>query len=678
MASTDTGADTNALETQAAILARPVTEARRMADAIRALAIDAVQAANSGHPGMPMGMADAATALWTRALKFDAADPRWPDRDRFVLSAGHGSMLLYALLHLTGQSGMTADDLRHFRQLHSPAAGHPEFGEHPGIETTTGPLGQGLATAVGMALAERLMAARFGKSLVDHRTWVIAGDGCLMEGISQEAISLAGHLKLDKLTVLWDDNAISIDGSTDLSTSEDQLKRFAAAGWATKRVDGHDAAAVAAALSMAQRSKKPTLIACKTIIGFSAPNKAGTSGVHGAPLGAAEAEAAKAALGWTSAPFEVPDDLRAAWQTAGARGASPRRSWLKRLARHPMRAEFERVMAGRLPENFHETVAALKADIAENRPKLASRQASQKALDALVPDVPEMIGGSADLTGSNLTFVKGMGYVTPGNFAGRYIHYGIREHGMAAAMNGIALHGGLIPYGGTFFVFADYMRPALRLAALMRQRVIHVLTHDSIGLGEDGPTHQPVEHLASLRAMPGLFTFRPADAMETAECWELALRRADGPSLLALSRQTLPSLRGDTAENRSARGGYVLAEADGVRQVTLLATGSEVAIAMEARMALAAEGIAAAVVSLPCWELFAQQDESYRVGVLGNVLRVGVEAGVGMGWERWLGADGIFIGMSSFGASAPFQELYKHFGITSEAIVAATKKRLSV
>ena len=661
MASTDTGADTNALATQAAILARPVTEARRMADAIRALAIDAVQAANSGHPGMPMGMADAATALWTRTLKFDAADPRWPDRDRFVLSAGHGSMLLYALLHLTGQAGMTADDLRNFRQLHSPAAGHPEFGEHPGIETTTGPLGQGLATAVGMALAERLMAARFGKSLVDHRTWVIAGDGCLMEGISQEAISLAGHLKLDKLTVLWDDNAISIDGSTDLSTSEDQLKRFAAAGWATKRVDGHDAAAVAAALSMAQRSKKPTLIACKTIIGFSAPNKAGTSGVHGAPLGAAEADAAKAALGWTSAPFEVPDDIRAAWQTAGARGASPRRSWLKRLARHPMRAEFERVMAGRLPENFHEAVAALKADIAENRPKLASRQASQKALDALVPDVPEMIG-----------------YVTPGNFAGRYIHYGIREHGMAAAMNGIALHGGLIPYAGTFFVFADYMRPALRLAALMRQRVIHVLTHDSIGLGEDGPTHQPVEHLASLRAMPGLFTFRPADAMETAECWELALRRAEGPSLLALSRQTLPSLRGDTAENRSARGGYVLAEADGVRQVTLLATGSEVAIAMEARMALAAEGIAAGVVSLPCWELFAQQDESYRAAVLGTVLRVGIEAGVAMGWERWLGADGIFIGMSSFGASAPFQELYKHFGITADAIVAATKKRLSV
>ncbi len=677
MASTDTGADTGALAAQAAILARPVAEARRMADAIRALVIDAVEAAKSGHPGMPMGMADAATALWTRALKFDAADPRWPDRDRFVLSAGHGSMLLYALLHLTGQAGMSIDDLKHFRQLHSPAAGHPEFGEQPGIETTTGPLGQGLANAVGMALAERLLAARFGKSLVDHRTWAIVGDGCLMEGISQEAIGLAGHLRLDKLTVLWDDNAISIDGSTALSTSEDQLKRFAAAGWATKRVDGHDAAAVAAALSMALRSKKPTLIACKTIIGFSAPTKAGTAGAHGAPLGPVEAQAAKAALGWNHPPFSVPEGIAAAWQRAGARGATPRRAWLKRLARHPMRAEFERVMAGRLPENFHETVAALKADIAENRPKLASRQASQKVLEAMVPDVAELIGGSADLTGSNLTFVKGMGSVIPGNFAGRYIHYGIREHGMAAAMNGIALHGGLIPYSGTFFVFSDYMRPALRLAALMRQRVIHVLTHDSIGLGEDGPTHQPVEQLASLRAMPGMFTFRPADAMETAECWELALRRADGPSLLALSRQTLPSLRGDLAENRSARGGYLLAEADGIRQVTLLATGSEVAIAMDARMALAAEGIAAAVVSLPCWELFAQQDESYRAGVLGTVLRVGIEAGVSMGWERWLGPDGIFIGMTGFGASGPFQDLYKYFGITPEAIVAAVKKRLA-
>ena len=666
-----------ALAEQAAILARPKTATRLMADAIRVLAIDAVEAANSGHPGMPMGMADAATALWSRALKYDAADPRWPDRDRFVLSAGHGSMLLYALLHLTGQSGMTIDDIKNFRQLHSPAAGHPEFGEAPGIETTTGPLGQGLATAVGMAIAERLLAARFGKSLVDHRTWVIVGDGCLMEGVSQEAISLAGHLKLDRLTVLWDNNSISIDGSTNLSTSEDQLKRFAAAGWATKAVDGHDAAAVAAALSMAMRSKKPTLIACKTVIGFSAPTKAGTAGAHGAALGPVEARAAKDALGWTAAPFEIPEPIAADWLRAGARGATPRRAWLKRLARHPMRAEFERVMAGRLPDNFHETVAALKTDIAETRPKLASRQASQKSLDALVPAIPELIGGSADLTGSNLTLVKGMGIVAPSNFAGRYIHYGIREFGMAAAMNGIALHGGLIPYGGTFFVFSDYMRPAIRLAALMRQRVIHVLTHDSIGLGEDGPTHQPVEHLASLRAMPGLFTFRPGDGMETAECWELALRRADGPSILALSRQTLPSLRGDIAENRCARGGYVLAEADGTRQVTILATGSEVAIAMDARMALASENISAAVVSMPCWELFGQQDESYRASVLGTALRVGVEAGVSMGWDRWLGPDGIFIGMNSFGASAPFQDLYRHFGITSDAIVAAVKKRIA-
>ncbi|OJY74262.1 MAG: transketolase [Rhodospirillales bacterium 70-18] len=666
-----------ALAVQAAILARPVTPERRMADAIRALAIDAVEKAKSGHPGMPMGMADAATALWTRALKFDAADPRWPDRDRFVLSAGHGSMLLYALLHLTGQAGMTIEDLQNFRQLHSPAAGHPEFGEHPGIETTTGPLGQGLANAVGMALAERMLAARFGRSLVDHRTWVISGDGCLMEGVSQEAISLAGHLRLEKLTVLWDDNSISIDGATSLSTSDDQLKRFVASGWAVKRVDGHDAAAVTAALSMAMRSKKPTLIACKTIIGLGAPHKAGTAGVHGAPLGTEEAQAAKAALGWNHPPFEVPEGLAAQWREAGARGAPQRRSWLKRLARHPMRAEFERVMAGRLPENFHETVAALRADIAETRPKLATRQSSQKALEALVPAVPELVGGSADLTGSNLTLAKGMGFVTPGNYAGRYIHYGIREHGMAAAMNGIALHGGLIPYGGTFFVFTDYMRPALRLAALMRQRVIHVLTHDSIGLGEDGPTHQPVEHLASLRAMPNVHMFRPADAMETAECWELAIRRADGPSLLALSRQGLPALRTDTGENRCARGGYVLAEAEGPRQATLIATGSEVAIAMEARAALAEDGIKVAVVSLPCWELFAQQDESWRAQVLGGAPRIGIEAGVEFGWERWLGPDGVFIGMTDFGASAPADVLYRHFGITAEAAVAAVKKRIA-
>jgi transketolase len=665
-----------ALAAQAAILARPATAERRMADAIRALAIDGVEAAKSGHPGMPMGMADVATVLWTRFLKFDAADPRWPDRDRFILSAGHGSMLLYALLHLTGQAGMTADDLRNFRQLHSPAAGHPEFGEHPGIETTTGPLGQGLANAVGFALAERMMAARFGKSLVDHRTWVVAGDGCLQEGISQEAISLAGHLKLEKLCVLWDDNAISIDGGTDLSTSDDQLKRFAASGWAVKRVDGHDHAEIAAGLAWAMRNRKPTLLACRTIIGFAAPSKAGTAGSHGAPLGPAEAAAAKEALGWAAPPFTVPDDLAGAWQQAGARGATPRRGWLKRLARHNQRGEFERAVAGKLPDNFHEAIATLRAGIAEARPKLATRQSSQKALEALVPAVPELVGGSADLTGSNLTLVKGMGSVTPGNYAGRYIHWGIREHGMAAAMNGMALHGGIIPYSGTFLVFSDYMRPAIRLAALMRQRVIHVLTHDSIGLGEDGPTHQPVEHLAALRAIPNVHVFRPADAMETAECWELAVRRTDGPSLLALSRQGLPSLRGDIGENRSARGGYVLAEANGPRQATLIATGSEVAIAMEARNMLAGENIQAAVVSLPCWELFAAQDASYRDEVLGTAPRVAIEAGVQMGWDRWIGADGAFIGMPGFGASAPEADLYRHFGITAEAAAAAVRKRL--
>ena len=669
-------ADNPALAAQAAILARPATPERALADAIRVLAIDAVEAANSGHPGMPMGMADAATVLWTRFHKFDAADPHWPDRDRFVLSAGHGSMLLYALLHLTGHAGMETDKLRQFRQLHAPTAGHPEYGEHPAIETTTGPLGQGIAMAVGMALAERMLAARFGRSLVDHRTWVIAGDGCLMEGICQEAIGLAGHLKLDKLTVLWDDNSISIDGATSLATSEDQLKRFAAAGWAVKRVDGHDPAQLAAALSMTLRSKKPTLIACRTIIGFAAPGKAGTAAAHGAPLGAAEAAAARQALGWTYPPFEVPEEIGDRWARAGSRGATPRRAWLKRLTRHPQRAEFERVMAGRLPETLHETMAALRAGLAESRPKLATRAASQKALEALVPAVPELVGGSADLTGSNLTLVKGMGGVAPGSYGGRYIHYGIREHGMAAAMNGMALHGGLIPYGGTFFCFTDYMRPALRLAALMRIRVIHVLTHDSIGLGEDGPTHQAVEHLASLRAMPNMFVLRPADAMETAECWDIALRRADGPSLLVLSRQALPALRGDAGENRCARGGYVLAEADGPRAATLLATGSEVSIAMAARDLLAGEGVKVAVVSLPSFELFAAQDESWRGQVLGGAPRFGIEAAVAQGWERWLGPDGVFIGMTGFGASAPAEALYRHFGITPEAIAQAVRKRL--
>ena len=672
-----TAAPNPSLALQAEILARPMTETRRMADAIRALAIDAVEKAKSGHPGMPMGMADVATVLFTRFLKFDADYPRWPDRDRFVLSAGHGSMLLYALLHLTGHAGMGIEELKRFRQLHSPAAGHPEYGEHPGIEMTTGPLGQGIATAVGMAIAERILAARFGKSLVDHRTWVIAGDGDLMEGISHEAISIAGHLGLSKMTVLWDDNGISIDGAVDLSCSDDQLKRFSAAGWAVRRIDGHDPEQIASAMAWATKSRKPTLIACRTIIGFGAPSKAGTAGSHGSPLGGSEAEAAKAALGWKHPPFEVPADIKDSWEAAGRRSTGTRRSWLKRLAKHPQKAEFERAMAGRLPENWHTALAALRASQVDERPKIATRTASQRALEALVPSVPEMVGGSADLTGSNNTNVKGFPAISRDNFAGRFVHWGIREHGMAAAMNGMALHGGIIPYSGTFLVFADYLRPALRLAALMRQRVIHVLTHDSIGLGEDGPTHQPVETIASLRAMPNVCVFRPADAIETGECWELAVKRADGPSVLALTRQNLATLRGDAGENRCARGGYVLAEASGARKATLIATGSEVGVALAAQTALEAEGIPAAVVSLPCWELFAAQDESYRAQVLGDALRVGIEAAVGFGWERWIGTEGIFIGMTGFGASAPAEELFRHFGITPEAVAAAVRKRLA-
>jgi transketolase len=676
VAATSSSFEYPALALQAKILARPMTPARRMADAIRALAIDATQRSNSGHPGLPMGMADVATALWTRFHKFDAADPRWPDRDRFILSAGHGSMLLYALIYLTDHAGLTIDDIQNFRQLHSPAAGHPEYGEHPEIETTTGPLGQGLATAVGMAIAERNMAARFGKSLVDHRTWVIASDGDMMEGISHEAAALAGHLALSKLTVMYDDNHVSIDGDTSLTYSDDVLKRFSAYGWATKRVDGHDPGQINAALSFALRSKKPTLIACRTIIGLGAPTKAGTNGVHGTPLGPQEAAGAKALLGWHEPPFVTPVDLINRWQAVGTRGAAARRSWLKRLARHNQRGEFERVMAGRLPDNWHEAVAELKQDIADSRPKLASRASSQKCLEFLVPATPELIGGSADLTGSNLTLVNGTPSISAGNYGGRYIHFGVREHGMAAAASGMALHGGIIPYIGTFFVFSDYLRPALRMCAIMRQRVIYVLTHDSIGLGEDGPTHQPVEHLASLRAMPNLHVFRPADTMETAECWELAVRRSDGPSLLVLSRQGLPAWRTDMTENRSARGGYVLAEADGARQATIIATGSEVPIAMAAREKLAGDNIAVAVVSLPCWELFAQQDASYRAQVLGGAPRVGIEAAGGFGWEQWLGPEGTFIGMTGFGASANYEDLYVHFGITPEAVVAAITRRL--
>ncbi|WP_291297922.1 transketolase [Elioraea sp.] len=661
----------------AELLERTAGPERRMADALRALAIDAVEAAKSGHPGMPMGMADVAATLWTKVLKFDAADPRWPDRDRFVLSAGHGSMLLYGLLHLTGHAGMEMDELRNFRQLGSRTAGHPEFGEHPGIETTTGPLGQGLATAVGMAMAERMLAARFGRSLVDHRTWVIASDGDLMEGISHEAASLAGHLKLSKLTVLFDDNSISIDGATDLSCSDDVLKRFAAYGWATKRIDGHDHAEIAGALGYAMRSGKPTLIACRTIIGFGAPTKAGTAGSHGAPLGPDEAAAAKAALGWTEPPFTIPADIAAGWQEAGRRGARERMAWLRRIQKSPQRAEFERVTSGRLPDDWRAGLDAWKQALSTEKPKLATRQSSQKALEALIPAIPELVGGSADLTGSNLTHVKAMGTLSPDNWGGRHIHFGVREHAMGAAMNGMALHGGLIPFGGTFLVFSDYMRPAIRLAALMRQRAVYVFTHDSIGLGEDGPTHQPVEHLAALRAIPNLHVFRPADAVETAEAWALALSRTDGPSALALTRQALPTLRTThTPENMTARGGYVLVEASAQRQATLIASGSEVSLAVAARELLEAEGVPTAVVSMPCFELFMQQDETTQAVTLGGGLRVGIEAAIGFGWDRVLGLSGLFIGMTGFGASGPYEKLYRHFGITAEAVAAAVTRRL--
>ncbi|MGH7052032.1 MAG: transketolase family protein, partial [Acetobacteraceae bacterium] len=556
------------------------------------------------------------------------------------------------------------------------AAGHPETELHPAIETTTGPLGQGLGAAVGMALAERLMAARFGKSLVDHRTFVIASDGDLMEGISHEAAALAGHLRLERLTVLYDDNSVSIDGPTRLAYSDDPLKRFAALGWNVKQVDGHDAAAVTAALSSAGRSHRPSLIACRTVIGFGAPHKAGTAAAHSGAFGPGEAAATKVALGWSAPPFSVPEKIAAEWRRAGARGAPARRAWLRRLAHHPLREEFERVMAGRLPDGLAPAFKALKAELVAARPKIATRQASHMVLDAIAPVMPELIGGSADLTGSNLTRASGMTEVAPGSFGGRYIHYGVREHGMAAAMNGMARHGGIVPYGGTFLTFSDYLRPALRIAALMRARVIHVFTHDSIGLGEDGPTHQPVEHLAALRAMPHLYVFRPADAVETTECWELALGRTDGPSALVLSRQGLPALRIEALENRSARGGYVLAESAQARRVTLIATGSEVAIALAARETLEAEGTGVAVVSLPCWKLFSAEPASYREAVLGSGLRVGIEAASGFGWERWLGTDGIFVGMRGYGASAPAEALFPHFGITAEHLVGVVRERL--
>jgi transketolase len=653
--------------------------AREMANAIRALAMDAVEKANSGHPGMPMGMADVATVLFTRFLKFDAAAPDWPDRDRFVLSAGHGSMLLYSVLYLTGYPGMGIEELKNFRQLGSRTAGHPEYGHAPGIETTTGPLGQGISTAVGMALAERMLASRFPE-LVDHFTYVMASDGDLMEGVSQEAISFAGHLRLNRLIVLYDDNHVSIDGPTELSFSDDAPLRFKACGWAVESVDGHDPAQVASAIERAKTSDKPTLIACRTVIGFGAPNKEGTAATHGAPLGAAEVAAARVRLNWPHPPFEIPESILAAWRKVGRLGAEARTDWEAKLASQPkdIRSEWKRRLAGELPKNLGDTITGLKTRLGKEAPKWATRRASGEVLETLSAAVPELVGGSADLTGSNLTQAKKQAVVRAGDFSGGYIHFGVREHGMAAGLSGIALHRGFIPYGGTFLVFADYCRPAIRLAAMMNLRVIYVMTHDSIGLGEDGPTHQPVEHLASLRAMPNLCLFRPADAVETAECWEAALMRRNGPSVLALSRQAVPPLRkGDEHENLCQRGGYILRPAAKNTRVHIMATGSEVGLAVEAAQILEGDGIGAAVVSLPCFELFDRQSEKYRAEVLGeNVVRVAIEAASPFGWERYLGRESAFIGMTSFGASAPAEALYRHFGITADAVVKAAKERL--
>ncbi len=645
------------------------TQSQRMADAIRFLAMDCVQAANSGHPGMPMGMADAAVALFADHINIDPSDAQWPDRDRFVLSAGHGSMLHYALNHLLGYSDMGTDQLKQFRQLGARTAGHPEFGHAAGIETTTGPLGQGITTAVGMALAERRLASQFGRALVDHYTYVIAGDGCLMEGISHEAIGLAGHLKLGRLIVLWDDNEISIDGKTDIATSTNQIARFKASGWQVARVDGHDIDAVSAAVEVAKKSRKPSLIACKTKIGFGAPNLAGSHKTHGAPLGAEEIQATRDALGWTHGPFEIPADIRSAWESIASRGQSIRHEWQSRLDVSPKKSRFERTISGEVPKVLATRMRRYKKELKAELPKVASRQASQMALEVINGAVPTMVGGSADLTGSNLTKTSNMRSITPGNFRGNYVHFGIREHAMGAVMNGMALHGGMIPYGGTFLVFSDYMRGSMRLSALMKQRVIYVLTHDSIGLGEDGPTHQPIEHLAMLRATPNMLVFRPCDAVETAEAWEVALQSTETPSVMALSRQGLPTVRTErTNENLTQKGGYILKNVRGARDITLMATGSEIAIALEAAAIMESSGLQVAVVSMPCWELFDQQSDQYRQSVLGSAPRIAVEALSGFGWDRYLRTQDVFIGMTDFGASGPAPELYEHFGITKEAI----------
>ena len=651
-----------------------------MANAIRALAMDGVEKAKSGHPGLPMGAADVATVLFSRFLKFDPADPRWPDRDRFVLSAGHGSMLLYALLHLIGVEEMTLDELKRFRQWGSKTPGHPEFGHTQGVETTTGPLGQGLATAVGMAIAERHMAAEFGASVVDHFTYVLASDGDLMEGLSQESIALAGHLKLNRLIVLWDDNGISIDGPLSIADSVDQLKRFDAAGWATARVDGHDPDAIAKAIEAAQKADRPTLIACKTIIGYGAPNRAGTSKAHGEPLGGDELKAAKEKLGLLADAFAVPGEVLSAWRAIGQRSAALRANWQNNLSAldAAKRAEFERRMAGKLPDALAPAIDALKAKLVAEPQTIATRKASEVALEAITAAVPELILGSADLTPSNNTKTKNLAVLKAGEYGGRYIHYGIREHGMAAAMNGMALHGGVIPAGATFMVFTDYCRPAIRLSALMGVRVIYVMTHDSIGLGEDGPTHQPVEHLAALRAIPNLDVFRPADPVETAECWQLALENSQKPTVLALTRQNLaPFRKTDSKANLCAQGAYELSPAQGKAKVSLFASGSEVEIAMAAQAQLAEKGIAARVVSVPSLTRLLALSDAERNAIIGDAaVNIAIEAGIRMGWDQVIGPKGAFIGMNSFGASAPYKELYTQFGITADNAVKEAMARL--
>ena len=640
---------------------------QQLANAIRALSMDAVQAANSGHPGMPMGMADVATVLFGEFLKFNPKEPKWADRDRFVLSAGHGSMLIYSLLHLTGYARPNIDDIRNFRQLHSPCAGHPENFELAGVETTTGPLGQGLATAVGMAMAERHLNATFGDELVDHRTWAIAGDGCLMEGINHEAIGLAGHLGLGRLIVLWDDNKITIDGATDLSTSEDVRARYAATGWHVVSCNGHDYADIRRALAEAVADPRPSLVACDTTIGYGAPNKAGSHNVHGSPLGSEEIAAARVHLNWPHEPFVIPADVAAEWKKIGERSAAAREAWQGRLETHPQAKEFSRRMAGELPVDFSLS-AYIDTLIAEPK-KVATRKASEMALEAVNSLLPETMGGSADLTGSNNTKTKSTAPFGKDDYSGRYIYYGIREFGMSAAMNGLALHGGVIPYGGTFLVFSDYCRAAIRLSALQQARVVYVMTHDSIGLGEDGPTHQPVEHVMSLRMIPNLDVYRPADVVETAECWELALRDQNGPSLLALTRQNLPQLRLEKSENLSARGAYRLRGAVAPRKVVLLASGSEVEVALGVAEALEGQGIGADVVSMPCWSLFDAQDADYRAGLIpSDCLKVSIEAGTTFGWERYTGLDGLRFGIDRFGASAPAEALFDYFGLTAAKI----------